>query len=67
MLASAQSGVLGASLEVADMPVPFLETVSFLSASANVRVLSSSDWRVVSDSVSSTASWLHTARSITAS
>jgi hypothetical protein len=52
VLASAQSGVLGASLEVADMPVPFLETVSFLSASANVRVLSSSDWRVVLNSMS---------------
>jgi len=51
-VARREAGSFGASLDVADMPVPLLGTVSFLSASANARFTSADSWDVVFDDLS---------------
>lgn len=52
LLARAEDGVLGARLDLVDMPVPLMKTVSFLSISTNARFVSSGDWDVILNSLS---------------
>jgi len=52
LLARTEDGVLGARLDLVDMPFPLMETVSFLSISTNARFVSSGDWDVILNSLS---------------
>jgi len=54
LLARVEDDVLSARLDLVDMPFPIMETVSFLSASSNVRFSSTADWDVILNTITLT-------------
>ncbi|OHD24033.1 MAG: hypothetical protein A2Y38_15215 [Spirochaetes bacterium GWB1_59_5] len=50
-IAREEGGVVSASLDLVDMPIPLLNTVSFLSASTDARFASQEDWDVILNTV----------------
>lgn len=54
LVAREDDGVLSARLDLADMPLPLMDTVSFFSTSTDLRFTSFSDWDVILNSMSLT-------------